>query len=135
MALYSLLGKKTLHNDKIACNGCVIMDKEEILEKSRRQKEDEGTVYAENKGRRYGFLAFDGVFVFSLLFNQFTNQDSLIPWCMFAAYSAAEDYGRYRVTKSKLQIAGCVISGVCSVFFLVFYVMKVLGIAWTMVWG
>ena len=30
------------------------MNKEEILKKSRDQKEDEGTVYAENKGRRFG---------------------------------------------------------------------------------
>ena len=30
------------------------MNKEEILEKSRREKEDEGVVYALNKGHRYG---------------------------------------------------------------------------------
>ena len=105
------------------------MDKKEILEKSRAQKEDEGTVYAENKGRRFGFLGFDCVFVFLIVFNQFTNQDSLVPWSMFAAYSAAEEYGKYRITKSKAQIAGSVIFGICSVLFLVFYVKKVLGIA------
>ena len=29
------------------------MEKQDILEKSRQEKEDEGVTYAENEGRRY----------------------------------------------------------------------------------
>ena len=32
------------------------MNKDEILRKSREQKEDEGVIHAENAGRRYGFI-------------------------------------------------------------------------------
>lgn len=39
------------------------MDKEEILKRSREQKEDEGTVYADNNGRRYGVMGFCSVFM------------------------------------------------------------------------
>ena len=34
------------------------MEKQDILEKSRREKTDEGVTYAENAGRRYGMIAF-----------------------------------------------------------------------------
>ena len=34
------------------------MEKQDILEKSRREKTDEGVAYAENEGRRYGEISF-----------------------------------------------------------------------------
>ena len=34
------------------------MEKQDILEKSRQEKTDEGVTYAENEGRRYGEISF-----------------------------------------------------------------------------
>lgn len=34
-----------------------MMTKEEILERSRKEKKDEGTEYMMNRGRRYGVMA------------------------------------------------------------------------------
>ena len=35
-----------------------MMTKEEILERSRKEKKDEGTEYMMNRGRRYGVMAW-----------------------------------------------------------------------------
>ncbi len=50
------------------------MNKEEILEKSRKEKSDEGLIAAENQGRKIGIGVFCGVFVFIILFNFFYGQ-------------------------------------------------------------
>ena len=34
------------------------MDREEILRRSRAEKEDEGNTFLENKGRRWGIVGF-----------------------------------------------------------------------------
>lgn len=104
------------------------MKKEEILEKSRESKEDEGTVYAENKGRRYGVAGFCVVFIIIMIFNIFTNQNNFAPYSMFFAYIAAEAYGRYRITKQKSLRATIILGAVASILFLVCHVMTVLNI-------
>lgn len=104
------------------------MDKEEILKKSREQKEDEGTVYADNKGRRYGVIGFCSVFIIIMLFNIFTKQNNFVPYSMFFAYMSAEAYGKYRVTKAKILIVTTVLASIASVAFLACYVLEVLGI-------
>ncbi len=106
------------------------MNKKEILSKSRQQIEDEGTIYADNKGRRYGYIGFGAVFIFIILFNLFTKQDTLLPWCMYSAYSAAESYGRYRATKAKSMMALTVLGVIAFVLVLTAYVSDVLGIVW-----
>lgn len=56
--------KKTCQNNNITWIGAFIfiMNKEEILKKSRDQKEDEGTIYADHNDRRYGVIAFSSIF-------------------------------------------------------------------------
>lgn len=104
------------------------MDKEEILKKSREQKEDEGTVFADNKGRRYGVIAFSSVFIIIMFFNIFTKQNNFVPYSMFFAYMSAEAYGKYRITKSKALMVTTVLASIASVAFIACHVMKVLGI-------
>ncbi len=53
------------------------MNKEEILEKSRKEKSDEGLIAAENQGRKIGIGVFCGVFVFIILFNIFLRSTEL----------------------------------------------------------
>jgi hypothetical protein len=103
------------------------MDKEEILKKSREQKEDEGTVYADNKGRCYGVIAFCSVFIIIMFFNIFTKQNNYVPYSMFFAYMSAEAYGKYRVAKEKTFMITTVFASIASIAFLACYVLEVLG--------
>ena len=79
------------------------MDKNEILEKSRKENKDEGMVEAENKGMRIGFMFFCALFVFIAIFNLFFGETSTFNAVssLFWAFFAALTYGRYRFTKSK----------------------------------
>lgn len=104
------------------------MDKEQILKKSREQKEDEGTVYADNKGRRYGVIGFSSVFIIIMLFNIFTKQNNFVPYSMFFAYMSAEAYGKYRITKTKTLMGTTVLASMASVAFIACHVLEVLGI-------
>lgn len=48
------------------------MDWEEILKRSRAEKEDEGNTFLENRGRRFGVAGFCLVFIGLLVFNMIT---------------------------------------------------------------
>ena len=104
------------------------MDKEEILKRSREQKEDEGTVYADNNGRRYGFMGFCSVFIIIMFFKIFTKQNNFIPYSMFFAYMSAEAYGKYRATKAKTRKVSTMLASIASVSFLACHILTVLGI-------
>ena len=104
------------------------MEKEEILKMSRSQKEDEGTVYADNKGRRYGVVGFCSIFIIIMFFNLFTNQPNFVPFSMFWAYMSAEAYGKYRITKAKTFLVTVVFAAIASAAFLACHVFEVLGI-------
>lgn len=103
------------------------MDKEEILKKSREQNEDEGAVYADNKGRHYGVIAFSLIFIIIMLFNIFTKQHNFVPNSMYFAYISAEAYGKYRITKAKALMATTVSAAIASVALLACHVLTVLG--------
>ena len=105
------------------------MNKEEILKRSREQKEDEGTVFAENKGRRYGIIMFSAVFIIITLFNLFAGQNNFAPYSMFFAYIAAEAYGRYRVELEKKLLVSAVFGAIASILFLICYILDTLGVA------
>jgi hypothetical protein len=104
------------------------MNKDEILKKSRELKEDEGTIYTDNKGRRYGVIAFSSIFIIITFFNLFTSQNNFVPYCMFFAYMSAEAYGKYRATKSKTFMTTTVLASFASFAFLICYIFVVLGI-------
>ncbi len=88
------------------------MNKEEILEKSRKEKSDEGLIAAENQGRKIGIGVFCGVFVFIILFNFFYGQPNYAPMGMFWAFLAAEAYPKYKFTQRKgyllIVVAGAI---------------------------
>ena len=103
------------------------MDKGEILKKSREQKEDEGVVFADNKGRRFGVVAFSSVFVILMIFNLFTGQNNFALYSMFWAYVAAEAYGKHSVTKKKVYITTTVVAAIATLVFLACHFINVLG--------
>ena len=52
------------------------MNREEILEKSRKEKQDEGMLNAENRGRKLGMVAFCIVFIAIMLINFCTGHSN-----------------------------------------------------------
>ncbi len=104
------------------------MNKEEVLKLSREQKEDEGELFAENSGRRFGVIGFSAVFVILLLFNFLTGQSNFVPFTMFWAYGAAEAYGKYCVTKKKVFLITTIFAAVASLCYLACHILSTLGI-------
>lgn len=78
-----------------------MMNKEEILAKSRQEKNDEGFVAARSRGQKVGIGAFCVVFAFIAIFNFLNGQSSYAPMAMFWAFLAAEAYPQYTFTKNK----------------------------------
>ncbi|KGE18728.1 DUF6442 family protein [Paenibacillus wynnii] len=103
------------------------MKREEILEKSRQEKRDEGKEFVLDKGRKSGVIGMVIIFCILAVFNLYNNRqetNSALIAMMFG-YLGFEGLGLYKVTKRKLDlikiIAGCVI----SISFLVIYLTKV----------
>lgn len=77
------------------------MNKEEILAKSRQEKNDEGFIASRSQGQKIGIGAFCIVFAFIVIFNFMNGQPSYAPMAMFWAFLAAEAYPQYKFTKNK----------------------------------
>ncbi len=102
------------------------MNKEEVLQASRAQKEDEGQVYADQYGRKIGYIAFCVLFAGIALFNLFMGQNNSVPFSLFWAFFGAEAFGKYRVTKKKAYLFTTVCSAIGSLSFLAAHVIKTL---------
>lgn len=94
------------------------MNKDEILAKSRKEKLDEGLIYAENRGRKIGISVFCLVFAFIVLFNFFNGESSYAPMAMFFAFVASESYPRYSFTKNKGYLITVVAGAIACIAFL-----------------
>lgn len=99
------------------------MNKDEILKKSRAEKNDEGMRQAENQGRRVGQIAFCCVFVFVIIFNLFNNQNNYAPMSMFWAFIAAEAYPKYQFTKRKAFLISTIAGAVASIASLLSFII------------
>ncbi len=102
------------------------MNREEILEKSRNEKMDEGMVNAENRGRYIGMSAFCLVFIFITIFNLFHGQHNYGPQAMFWAFIAAEAFPKYRFTKQKVYMVTTVAGTFASAASLASFVISVI---------
>lgn len=74
------------------------MNKEEILNKSRQSKKDEGLEYVENKGRKIGYIAFTCVFCFITIFNIFIGQKNDAMLALFWTFIVAENIAKFQFT-------------------------------------
>ena len=45
------------------------MNRDEILQRSRAEKEDEGNTFLENRGRRFGVVGFCAMYILLVVFN------------------------------------------------------------------
>ena len=55
-----------------------MMDKEDILKRSRREK-DEGLTYAQDRGRQYGVVGFLVLFLVIMIYNMVRGLDNSSP--------------------------------------------------------
>ena len=101
------------------------MNREEILQKSRDAKQDEGFVQAENQGRRMGIVAFVCVFIFILFFSFINGQNTYAPLTMFWAFVAAEAYPKFRFTRNKAYLLTTICASVLTLCYFVCYVVDV----------
>lgn len=102
------------------------MDREEILRRSRAEKEDEGSTFLENKGRRFGVAGFCVIFIVLLVFNGITGQSSYSIHALFWSYISLEAWGKYRVSRRRAFAATAVLAAVSSLCFLCCHVLEVL---------
>lgn len=100
------------------------MDREQILKMSREEKTDEGAVYAENKGRRYGVLGFYAMYAVIMCYNFFLGLDNYVLFSLFWGFAACEGFGKYCALKSRAYLVTAVFGGLSSILFFAAYVIK-----------
>ena len=61
-----------------------MMDKEDILKRSRREK-DEGLTYAQDRGRQYGVVGFLVLVLVIMIYNMVRGLDNSLPLTLFWA--------------------------------------------------
>lgn len=93
------------------------MDREEILEKSRRENlvRDEGAQDARNKGMQWGVVGFLFLCVAVLAYNLARGLDASLPTAFLLGYIGCEALGHYGARREKsMLITG--ILGVAGAF-------------------
>jgi len=99
------------------------MKKDEILAKSRKEGKDEGTIYAQNKGRGFGVVGLSLIFIFVAIFNFVNGISSYSVFALFFGFLAMEAYGKYTVIKQKAYLVTAISGGFAAVVNLVNYVL------------
>lgn len=102
------------------------MDREEILKRSRAEKEDEGNTFLENRGRRLGVAGFCIMVSALLVFDFITGQSSYSVLALFWCYISLEAWGKYRISRQKRFLTTGILTAVSSLCFLACYVLDVL---------
>ena len=100
------------------------MNKNEILERSRKENKDEGVEYINQKGRALGITVMSVVFVIVILYNIFAGVSNNPVFTVFWAYLTAEAYGRYRVAPSRSLWFTVWTSGLVAVLFFINHVIR-----------
>jgi len=119
---------KTCHISHNTCKG-LVMEKEKILEISRKSKQDEGMEYAENQGRKIGYVVISALYIVLVVFSLFFGQTGTLHamFTLFWAFVAAEAYGKYRFTGKKTFKVTVIAGSIASVCFLACFIIDTLG--------
>ena len=102
------------------------MNRDEILQRSRAEKEDEGNTFLENRGRRFGVVGFCAMYILLIVFNFATGQSSYALHALFWGYTALGAWGKYRPSRRKVFLTTAVMAGFASLCFLTCHVLEVL---------
>lgn len=103
------------------------MNKDEILERSRKEKKDEGLEYAVNKGRRIGTAGMSAMFIALVIFNLLEGINNYAIFALFWTYVGLENLGRYTVTKGRTLLIGSIAGILAGLLYLVCYILHVMG--------
>ena len=100
------------------------MNRDEILKKSREQKEDEGTTFIENRGKTYGVIGLSTMFFMLAAIFIFVGGHNLnVPFSMMCAYQGAENIGKYSANKATSNLIWGIIMISTSILFLMAYLL------------
>ena len=102
------------------------MDKNEILEKSRKENQlhDEGVLNARNKGREWGVVGFLALCALVMLYNLIRGVDSSLPMVFFLGYLSCESLGQYGARREKIFLYSGLIGLVGTLASVASYVLE-----------
>lgn len=103
------------------------MNKDEILERSRKEKKDEGLEYAMNKGRRIGTAGMSAMFIIIVIFNLTKGINNYAVFAIFWTYIGLENLGKYTVTRERKLLFGSIACILAGLLYLVSYILYVMG--------
>lgn len=100
------------------------MNRDEVLERSRKEKIDEGMVEAENTGRKVGYFAFSMMYLFLVFFNMHIkeNRTTLALAALYWVIVTSETYGKYRFSKKNWHLITTIMHGIASLTCLLIYI-------------
>ena len=102
------------------------MDRDEVLKRSRAEKEDEGNTFLENRGRRFGVAGFCAMYILLVVFNSITGQSCYSIHALFWCYFSLEAWGKYWTSRRRVYLTTTVLAAVAPRCFLACYVLEVL---------
>ena len=104
------------------------MDRDEILEKSRKENllHDEGVAEAQNKGRQWGVVGFLFLCVLLMLYHLVHGIDNSLPQVFFFGYLSCEAFGQYGARRDKILLAAGSFGVLVTLGLLISYVMGTL---------
>lgn len=104
------------------------MRKEEVLKKRQQSNKDESIEYAENQGRKIGFILFEILFAFLAVFNMFFGEPSTFHAisALFWILIAGEAYGKYGFVKTKVYLITFIAGSIASLFSVINYILTTL---------
>ena len=103
------------------------MEKEEILARSREEKEDEGRIVAENQGNRLAVVLMTVMFCFFVLFNLAFDYSIAMPMAMYGGFIVADAYGKYRFDGKRKHLFWAAAGVLMMVFYTIQHISEVMG--------
>ena len=104
------------------------MNRDEVLERSRKEKKDEGMVSAQNTGRKIGYLASTMMYFFLIFFNMYIKESvtTIALHALFWVFFSSEAYAKYRFTKKRRYLVLSIVWGISSLIFLLLYTISLI---------
>ena len=106
----------------------LMMDKEKILEQSRKENllHDEGEMDAQNRGNQWGSIGFLFLCAVVILYHLAIGVDNFLPVVFLLGYIACGAFGRYAARKKKIDFIVGLLCMIATAADLLFYVMNTL---------
>ena len=118
----SILGNVIIILPSKLVKGGFEMKKDEILEKAREEKKDEGIDNVNNKALNLGHKIFILLSVFLLVFNKFNNIESYDVVSLMFAFSVTRYYTEYKFSKELNSYYYLILSSFLGIVFLLCHI-------------